>query len=232
VEKATASILLELGVSTVAVVQTKPEVAKAVPLCAAYEHTVVYPVTYQVVDGNILIDIRDHADCWIRATVVEGESFTIPPGLQCRVAGEGTSIIQCTAPVEYQYRFPNKSDNVALNSYHSYRELVCDLCRQFFTAGWVTGTGGSISIRHGNRIYMTPSGVQKERILPDELYVLDLEGEVLAVPEQKPGGRLPKLSDCAPLFLHAFKQRQAGAVLHSHAMCCNLVTSLFEGGCS
>jgi hypothetical protein len=30
------------------------------------------------------------------------------------------------------------------------------------------------SIRHGNRVYMTPSGVQKERILPEELYVLDM----------------------------------------------------------
>ena len=71
--------------------------------------------------------------------------------------------------------------------------------------------------------------VQKERILPDELYVVDIEGTVICAPEQKPGCRLPKLSDCSPLFLHAFKQRNAGAVLHSHSICCNIVTSLFEG---
>ena len=29
----------------------------------------------------------------------------------------------------------------------STRELVCELCRHFFLLGWVTGTGGSISIR-------------------------------------------------------------------------------------
>lgn len=99
----------------------------------------------------------------------------------------------------------------------SIRELVCELCRQFFTSGWVTGTGGSISIRHENRIYMTPSGVQKERIQPDELFVLGNEGETLQVPIQKAGCKPPKLSDCSPLFMHAFVQRNAGnKVLYFH----------------
>lgn len=33
----------------------------------------------------------------------------------------------------------------------------------FFFGGGIEGTGGSISIKHGNRIYMAPSGVQKVR---------------------------------------------------------------------
>ena len=107
---------------------------------------------------------------------------------------------------------------------------------------------------------MTPSGVQKERILPDELFVvgnrliddfrpciitiLDKAGSVLAVPPRKAKTLSPpKLSDCAPLFLHAFQQRNAGkkilyackvshpvgAVLHSHSVWCNLATTIFEG---
>jgi len=109
------------------------------------------------------------------------------------------------------------------------KELICELCRQFFNAGWVTGTGGSISIRHEDKIFMTPSGVQKERIKADELFAVDIKGAITHTPCQKPGGRAPKLSDCAPLFLHAYQQRNAGAVLHSHAACCNIVTTLFEG---
>jgi methylthioribulose 1-phosphate dehydratase/enolase-phosphatase E1 len=109
------------------------------------------------------------------------------------------------------------------------KKLICELCRQFFEAGWVTGTGGSISIRDGPKIFMTPSGVQKERIQPDEVFTVDIEGNVVDTPQQKPGCREPKLSDCAPLFLHAYKQRNAGAVLHSHSACCNIITSLFEG---
>jgi len=69
---------------------------------------------------------------------------------------------------------------------HSVRELVCELCRHFYGLGWVTGTGGSISIRDGEKIYMTPSGVQKERILPDELFALNLEGDVIETPKPKP----------------------------------------------
>lgn len=233
-EKATVSILSQLGVSTVATVQTsKSSVPSLLSPALAGEHVANYPVTYKVIRGNLIIDIRDEADCWIRANLLEGDLLTIPSKLYRRVTGDEVSIAEYRddkdVSKENIFRFPNHSDSIALNSYHNYRELVCELCRQFFTAGWVTGTGGSISIRYGNRIYMTPSGVQKERIEPDELYVLDIDGEVLSVPQQKPGARLPKLSDCAPLFLHAFKQRNAGAVLHSHSICCNLVTSLFEG---
>ena len=91
------------------------------------------------------------------------------------------------------------------------KELICELCRQFFQLGWVTGTGGSISIRNGDSIYMTPSGVQKERIKADEIFVLDREGKVVSTPNEKPGFS-PKLSDCSCLFMHAYKQRNAGNI--------------------
>jgi methylthioribulose 1-phosphate dehydratase/enolase-phosphatase E1 len=77
---------------------------------------------------------------------------------------------------------------------------------------------------------MTPSGVQKERIQPEDIFVLDVHGNMLSVPSRKPGTlRAPKLSECSPLFLVAFRHRKAGAVLHSHDMSCNLVSALCEG---
>jgi methylthioribulose 1-phosphate dehydratase / enolase-phosphatase E1 len=106
------------------------------------------------------------------------------------------------------------------------RELVVQLCRQFYHLGWVTGTGGSISIRQGSQLYMTPSGVQKERMQPEDLFVLDLEGRIL---EQPGTNEAPlKLSACAPLFQHAYRIRNAGAVLHSHGMYCVLACALAE----
>ena len=229
-ENASTYILTQLGVSTKSVSAEKLKEANSLSADLSAEHRAVSSISYKVVKGNLYLDIRDEADCWIRAFLLEGDVLTIPPNLYRRLTGENVSISDSsTDGNKALLRFDNASDSIVLNSYHKYRELVCELCRQFFTAGWVTGTGGSISIRYGNRIYMTPSGVQKERIEPDELYVLDIDGEVLSVPQQKPGARPPKLSDCAPLFLHAFKQRNAGAVLHSHSICCNLVTSLFEG---
>ena len=43
------------------------------------------------------------------------------------------------------------------HSGESPRQLVVDLCRQFYFQGWCTGTGGGISVRDGDRIYIAPS---------------------------------------------------------------------------
>jgi methylthioribulose 1-phosphate dehydratase/enolase-phosphatase E1 len=199
------------------------------------EHNSSSIVQYDIAQGRVFLDLRDIGDSWLRCTLYAGMKVSLPAGLYRRFVIDKTAQI----PVEFFHvnnnnsqlspRYPKASDALEIVGYHNYRELICQLCRQFFDAGWVTGTGGSISIRYGNRIYMTPSGVQKERIQPDELYALDLDGNFLSTPEQKPGGRVPKLSDCSPLFLHAYRLRNAGAVLHSHGMCCNLVTALFDG---
>jgi len=103
------------------------------------------------------------------------------------------------------------------------KDLVCDLLRQFHTQGWCTGTGGGISIRvDPQTIVMAPSGVQKERMTADDMFVLKDTFEVACAPVS-PG---LKLSECAPLFRGAFELRGAGAVLHSHALSACLVTTL------
>ncbi|XP_050218822.1 probable bifunctional methylthioribulose-1-phosphate dehydratase/enolase-phosphatase E1 [Mercurialis annua] len=115
------------------------------------------------------------------------------------------------------------------------RVLLSDLCRQFYNLGWVSGTGGSITIKvHDDSIpkpnqliIMSPSGVQKERMEPDDMYVLASNGSMLSIPSPKPYPyKPPKCSDCAPLFLKAYDKRDAGAVIHSHGMESCLVTML------
>lgn len=104
------------------------------------------------------------------------------------------------------------------------RALIVQLCRQFYDKGWVSGTGGGISIRQGGRIYVAPSGVQKERLAERDLFELDQAGEVVSAPE---GGT--RLSECAPLFMNAYRLRRAGAVLHSHSINALLATLVFDG---
>lgn len=103
------------------------------------------------------------------------------------------------------------------------RELIAELCRHFYQLGWVSGTGGGISIRDGERIYMAPSGVQKERMLPEDMFVLDRQGEVM----EAPAGDY-KLSECSPLFMNAYRMRDAGAVMHSHSIHATLATLLYD----
>jgi methylthioribulose-1-phosphate dehydratase len=111
----------------------------------------------------------------------------------------------------------------ARESDRAVRELVCELCRHFYSLGWASGTGGGMSIRQGDLIYMAPSGVQKERLAPEDVFVLNRAGEIARSP-----GRGLKLSACAPLFLHAFNLRDAGAVLHSHSINAFLATAVFD----
>jgi methylthioribulose-1-phosphate dehydratase len=104
------------------------------------------------------------------------------------------------------------------------RDIIVELCRQLYGMGWVSGTGGGISIRRDGRVYMVPSGVQKERLRPQDLYVLDEDGRVLEAPASA-GSRV---SACAPLFFNAFRLRDAGAVLHSHSVNAMLATLVFD----
>lgn len=61
---------------------------------------------------------------------------------------------------------------------------ICTLCRKFYDFGWVTGTGGGVSIRHGEHVYIAPSGVQKELMQPQDMFVMDFaSGEYLRRPE-------------------------------------------------
>ena len=93
------------------------------------------------------------------------------------------------------------------------RRLIPELCRHFYKQGWFSGTGGGISIKRGDEIYIAPSGVQKERLIPSDLFVLSPEGVTLTEPVKV---KQLTLSQCTPLFMNAYTDRKAGAVMHSH----------------
>ena len=100
--------------------------------------------------------------------------------------------------------------------------LICELCRKFYNLGWVTGTGGGTSIRHGPHIYIAPSGVQKELMQPTDIFVLDYASRAYL---RKPPVLKP--SQCTPLFLAAF-DRGAGCCIHTHSQWAVIVTLLVE----
>ena len=85
-----------------------------------------------------------------------------------------------------------------------------------------------MAIKHGQRYFMAPSGVMKEALTPEMMYVLDSAGTVLEHPQQHSAQPPLKLSECAPLFMHAFDIREAGAVLHSHSLNVVMATLIDE----
>ncbi|EDO19183.1 hypothetical protein Kpol_1050p40 [Vanderwaltozyma polyspora DSM 70294] len=101
--------------------------------------------------------------------------------------------------------------------------VICKLCEQFFHNNWCTGTGGGISIKDPktNYLYIAPSGVQKEKMKREDLFVLNETGDKCL---RKPS--MYKPSACTPLFLACYKLRNAGAIIHTHsqhAVMCSLI---------
>ena len=98
------------------------------------------------------------------------------------------------------------SSAVSYPSVAEAKKLVAELCSSFYGLGWVSGTGGGLSMRAGpggESVVMAPSGVQKERMAADDMFVLRAsDGEVVSEPLRLSTAQRPlKLSECAPLFM-------------------------------
>ncbi|KAI7165178.1 Methylthioribulose-1-phosphate [Hortaea werneckii] len=92
---------------------------------------------------------------------------------------------------------------------------IADLCRLFYTLGWVTGTGGGVSIKHDNHIYLAPSGVQKERMEAFDMFVMDYTTKQYL--------RRPPALSCHRLTAN-------GCCIHTHSQWAVLVTLICEAG--
>ncbi|RMZ86574.1 hypothetical protein DV736_g6201, partial [Chaetothyriales sp. CBS 134916] len=94
---------------------------------------------------------------------------------------------------------------------------------------WVTGTGGGTSIKQGDHVFIAPSGVQKELMEPDNIFVLEWPTPKYPPSDRKYVRRPLELkpSACTPLFLTAF-ERGAGCCIHTHSQWAVLVTLLVE----
>lgn len=111
--------------------------------------------------------------------------------------------------------------------------LIPDLCRSFYNLGWVTGTGGGICIRTGDKVYIAPSGVQKERIEPSHIFVLPFPQPEPSPHTDRVFLRRPALnlreSACTPLFWNSFQLRDAGSCIHTHSQHAVMATLLWTG---
>jgi L-fuculose-phosphate aldolase len=89
-------------------------------------------------------------------------------------------------------------------------EAICGACGRLASEGLVIGTAGNISVRAGDSVSLTPTGGVFGEIGPDDITVVDLDGNVV-------DGRLAPTSELA-LHLRVYERIDgAGAVVHTHA---------------
>ena len=84
-----------------------------------------------------------------------------------------------------------------------------------------------ICVCFSDKIFMAPSGVQKERMVSEDLFELAADGETIQ--QSPPPAKKFGVSQCQPLFNLAFSERQAGACIHTHSQHAVMATLLTAG---
>ncbi|MGW2744197.1 class II aldolase/adducin family protein [Streptomyces sp. NPDC001450] len=96
-------------------------------------------------------------------------------------------------------------------------ELVAT-ARRTVADGLVVGTSGNVSARVGDLVLVTPSGVPYDRLTPDDITGVDLDGRQVL-------GTLVPTSEL-PMHLAVYRTTDARAVVHTHAVHATAVSTL------
>ncbi|HXW46903.1 MAG TPA: class II aldolase/adducin family protein [Streptosporangiaceae bacterium] len=82
-------------------------------------------------------------------------------------------------------------------------------CARLAEDGLAVGTAGNMSVRVGDRVVITPSGVRYDELRPQDICLVGLDGTELDAPEA-PSTELP-------MHLAVYASTNAGAVVHTHS---------------
>src|SRR5215216_5781004 len=112
-----------------------------------------------------------------------------------------------------------------------FREIASSLAaiaRGFHARGWLVGTSGNLSAvvqREPLQLAMSPSGIDKGELTPEQLLSIDENARIVSEHAGKP-------SDESLLHITIVKERGAGAVLHTHSIWNTILSDLYasEGG--
>jgi len=101
------------------------------------------------------------------------------------------------------------------------REAIVATCRELSRAGLVVGTAGNVSVRDGDLVAVSPSGVRYAELTPELVGVHRLDGTAVEAP-LAPSSELP-------LHLAIYAARpEAGAVVHTHSPAATALSTLVD----
>jgi methylthioribulose-1-phosphate dehydratase len=97
------------------------------------------------------------------------------------------------------------------------------VARSFHARGWLLGTSGNLSAvvqREPLRLAMSPSGIDKCELTPEQVLTIDENARVVSDHGVKP-------SDESLLHIRVVQTRGAGAVLHTHSVWNTMLSDLY-----
>jgi L-fuculose-phosphate aldolase len=100
------------------------------------------------------------------------------------------------------------------------RGEVVEHCRKMRADGLVVGTSGNISVRSGDLIAVTPSGLDYDEMTPELVGVHRLDGTAVEA-------ALAPTTEM-PMHLAVYDQTDARAVVHTHSTAATVVSTLVD----
>ena len=105
---------------------------------------------------------------------------------------------------------------------------LAGIAKGFHARGWLLGTSGNLSAvvqREPLRLAMSPSGIDKGELTPEQVLSIDETARIVSAHDGKP-------SDESLLHIRIVKDKGAGAVLHTHSIWNTILSDLYasDGG--
>ncbi|MCP5098894.1 MAG: class II aldolase/adducin family protein [Chloroflexi bacterium] len=96
------------------------------------------------------------------------------------------------------------------------RHEIVKVCHLMYQKGFIAASDGNVSTRlDNNRLLITPSGLHKGLLEPDQLLVIDMSGHVVG--SRTAVNRKLKPTSEVPMHLEAYRQRpDIESVVHAH----------------
>jgi L-fuculose-phosphate aldolase len=108
-----------------------------------------------------------------------------------------------------------------MSEHRETRAEICSFAKRMYAEGMVVGTAGNVSARVPDAalVAITPSSLPYEDMTPDDVVLLDLDGNTIG------DGRPPSFEKTLHLAIYR-RRPDVGAVLHTHALYCSVLACL------
>lgn len=100
------------------------------------------------------------------------------------------------------------------------RERIIEYSLRMLKDGLTVGTSGNVSVRFGDNIAITPSGVDYEALVPEDICIITLEGKHVDGPENP--------STEVPMHTVVYQNTDALAVVHMHPVYATVLGTLVD----
>jgi L-fuculose-phosphate aldolase len=100
------------------------------------------------------------------------------------------------------------------------RRQIVDHCRRMRADGLVVGTSGNVSVRAGDLVAVSPSGLDYDEMTPELVGVHRLDGSAVDAP-LRPTTEMP-------MHLAVYAQTDARAIVHTHSTSATVLSTLVD----